>query len=65
MKEVDLTSFSLGPLWPGTKRFQKAATGLDRYRHVDDVAALVAFVAGPQSSFITGANLTVEGGTDA
>jgi 3-oxoacyl-[acyl-carrier protein] reductase len=44
---------------------QKAATALDRYGHVDEVAALVAFVAGPESSFITGANLTVDGGTNA
>src|SRR5213592_3188996 len=29
---------------------QKAATALDRYGHVDEVAALVAFVAGPESS---------------
>ena len=33
-----------------------------RYGHVDEVAALVAFVAGPESSYITGANLTVDGG---
>jgi NAD(P)-dependent dehydrogenase (short-subunit alcohol dehydrogenase family) len=38
---------------------QKAAVPLDRYGHVDEVAALVAFVAGPESSFINGANLTV------
>jgi 3-oxoacyl-[acyl-carrier protein] reductase len=44
---------------------QKAATALDRYGSVDDVAALVAFVAGPESSYITGANLTVDGGTNA
>src|SRR5437660_2277105 len=44
---------------------QKAATGLDRYGHVDEVAALVAFVAGPESSYITGANLTVDGGMNA
>jgi 3-oxoacyl-[acyl-carrier protein] reductase len=31
---------------------QKANTALDRYGHVDDVAALVAFVAGPESSYI-------------
>jgi 3-oxoacyl-[acyl-carrier protein] reductase len=44
---------------------QKANTALNRYGHVDEVAALVAFVAGPQSSYITGANLTVDGGTNA
>ena len=44
---------------------QKASTALNRYGSVDDVAALVAFVAGPEASFITGANLTVDGGTNA
>jgi 3-oxoacyl-[acyl-carrier protein] reductase len=44
---------------------QKAVTALDRYGHVEEVAALVAFVAGPESSYITGANLTVDGGTNA
>jgi 3-oxoacyl-[acyl-carrier protein] reductase len=44
---------------------QKAATALDRYGTVDEVAALVAFVAGPESAYITGANLTVDGGTNA
>jgi 3-oxoacyl-[acyl-carrier protein] reductase len=44
---------------------QKAATALDRYGSVDEVAALVAFVAGPEASYITGANLTIDGGTNA
>ncbi|HTC99125.1 MAG TPA: SDR family oxidoreductase [Bradyrhizobium sp.] len=44
---------------------QKAATALNRYGSVDDVASLVAFVAGPEASYITGANLTVDGGTNA
>jgi 3-oxoacyl-[acyl-carrier protein] reductase len=44
---------------------QKAATALGRYGSVDDIAALVAFVAGPEASYITGANLTVDGGTNA
>jgi len=44
---------------------QKAATALDRYGHVEEVAALVAFVAGPEASYITGANLTVDGGVNA
>jgi 3-oxoacyl-[acyl-carrier protein] reductase len=32
---------------------QKAATALDRYGHVDEIAAMVAFVAVPESSYIT------------
>jgi 3-oxoacyl-[acyl-carrier protein] reductase len=44
---------------------QKAATSLGRYGHVDEIAAMVAFVAGPESSYITGANLTVDGGMNA
>jgi 3-oxoacyl-[acyl-carrier protein] reductase len=44
---------------------QKAATALDRYGRVDEIAAMVAFVAGSESSYITGANLTVDGGMNA
>ena len=44
---------------------QIANTALKRYGHVDEVAALVAFVSGPESAYITGANLTVDGGTNA
>ena len=44
---------------------QIAVTALKRYGTVDEVAALVSFVAGPESSYITGANLTVDGGTNA
>ncbi len=44
---------------------QKANTALNRYGTVDDVASLVPFVASPEASYITGANLTVDGGTNA
>ena len=44
---------------------QIAVTALGRYGTVDEVAALVSFVASPASSYITGANLTVDGGTNA
>jgi len=44
---------------------QKALTALDRYGHVDEVAALVSFVASPEAAYITGTNLTIDGGTNA
>jgi 3-oxoacyl-[acyl-carrier protein] reductase len=44
---------------------QLAATALKRYGQVEDIAPLVSFVAGPEASYITGANLTVDGGTNA
>jgi 3-oxoacyl-[acyl-carrier protein] reductase len=44
---------------------QKAITALNRYGRVDEVAALVGFIAGPDASYITGANLTVDGGMNA
>jgi 3-oxoacyl-[acyl-carrier protein] reductase len=44
---------------------QKANTALNRYGSVEEVAALVAFVASPEAAYITGANLTVDGGTNA
>jgi 3-oxoacyl-[acyl-carrier protein] reductase len=44
---------------------QKANTALNRFGTVDEVAALVSFVASPEASYITGANLTVDGGTNA
>src|ERR1700728_1927485 len=44
---------------------QKAVTALNRYGTVDEVASLVAFVASPEAAYITGASLTVDGGTNA
>jgi 3-oxoacyl-[acyl-carrier protein] reductase len=44
---------------------QIANTALKRYGHVDDIAAMVAFVAGPEAGYITGTSLTVDGGTNA
>jgi 3-oxoacyl-[acyl-carrier protein] reductase len=44
---------------------QIAATSLKRYGAVEDIAAVVAFVAGPEAAYITGASLTVDGGTNA
>ena len=44
---------------------QIANTALKRYGHVEEIAAMVAFIAGPEAAYITGASLTVDGGTNA
>jgi len=71
-RNITVNNIQPGPidtdLNPATSEWavpQKAATALDRFGHVDEVAALVSFVAGPESSYITGANLTVDGGMNA
>jgi 3-oxoacyl-[acyl-carrier protein] reductase len=44
---------------------QLEMTALKRYGHVDEIAAIVAFVASDEAAYITGANLRVDGGTNA
>jgi 3-oxoacyl-[acyl-carrier protein] reductase len=45
--------------------FMKKVTALGRYGQTSDVAALVSFLAGPESGYVTGANLNVDGGFTA
>jgi 3-oxoacyl-[acyl-carrier protein] reductase len=44
---------------------QKSATALGRYGKPEEVAAAVAFLAGPRAAYITGTTLTVDGGFNA
>jgi 3-oxoacyl-[acyl-carrier protein] reductase len=44
---------------------QLAMTALKRHEQVDEIAAIVALIASDEAAYITGANLTVDGGTNA
>jgi NAD(P)-dependent dehydrogenase (short-subunit alcohol dehydrogenase family) len=44
---------------------QRARMAIPQYGKPEDVAALVAFVAGPEAGSINGAGLTVDGGANA
>ena len=43
----------------------RALMAIDRYGNPDEIAALVAYLAGPESGFVTGASFTIDGGFTA
>jgi 3-oxoacyl-[acyl-carrier protein] reductase len=55
----------LNPEAGESAEYQKARTALGRYGRPEEVAAAVAFLAGPDATFITGATLNVDGGQNA
>ena len=53
---------------PATGEFAetlKKVMALPRYADADEIAAMVAYLAGPEAGFVTGASLTIDGGFTA
>lgn len=44
---------------------QRARMAIPRYGRPDDIAGLVAWLAGPEGRFVTGAGFTIDGGANA
>jgi 3-oxoacyl-[acyl-carrier protein] reductase len=43
----------------------KRLMALPRYSDPDEIAGMVAYLAGPEAGFVTGARLTIDGGFTA
>ncbi|MBW1248274.1 3-oxoacyl-ACP reductase family protein [Pseudomonas tolaasii] len=53
---------------PANSEFADSLIGLmavGRYGHVEEIASFVAYLAGPEAGYITGASLTIDGGFSA
>ncbi|MBA1296633.1 3-oxoacyl-ACP reductase FabG [Pseudomonas lurida] len=53
---------------PANSDFAESLIGLmaiGRYGHVEEIASFVAYLAGPEAGYITGASLTIDGGFSA
>ncbi len=55
----------LNPETGGSAEHQKARTALGRFGRPEEIAGAVAFLAGPDATYITGATLNVDGGMNA
>jgi 3-oxoacyl-[acyl-carrier protein] reductase len=68
-RNITVNNVSPGPIDtdmnPATGDFATALHGLmalPRHGHADEVAAMVAYLAGPEAGFVTGADLLIDGG---
>jgi 3-oxoacyl-[acyl-carrier protein] reductase len=55
----------LNPETGDSADYQKARTSLGRFGRPEEIAGAIAFLAGPDATYITGATLNVDGGWNA
>ncbi|WEX09741.1 SDR family oxidoreductase [Chelativorans sp. AA-79] len=59
------TDTDMNPANGPTADGQRNLMAIPRYGHPDDIAGLVAWLAGPEARFVTGAAWTIDGGANA
>lgn len=62
------TNTDMNPADPAenpTAEWQKATTALERYGQPEELAQTIAFLTSPESSYVTGATINVDGGSNA
>jgi 3-oxoacyl-[acyl-carrier protein] reductase len=71
-REITVNNIQPGPVEtdmnPSTSDFASTlvkALSIPRYANPDEIAAMVAYLAGPEAAFVTGASLTIDGGFTA
>ena len=55
----------MNPAKRRVRRDAQEADGPAALRQADEIAAMVAYLAGPEAGFVTGASLTIDGGFTA
>ena len=63
--QPDAVNTDMNPADGPNTAFQKSLNSLNRFANPTEVAALVAFLAGPEAGFITGATVNIDGGLSA
>ena len=56
---------SMNPANGPSSEMLKSFTAVGRYAHVDEIAAMVAYLASPEAGFVTGESLNIDGGFNA
>lgn len=59
------TDTEMNPKDGGSAPMLKSLMALPRYGTTEEIAAMVAYLAGPESGYVTGASLTIDGGFTA
>jgi 3-oxoacyl-[acyl-carrier protein] reductase len=59
------TETDMNPATGSFAEAMKGHTALGRYGQADEIAGMVAYLAGPEAGFVTGASLTIDGGFGA